>query len=188
MKNRLRKLYRDLRMYLIRKRYNFKNVHNTFYLGGKSKISSDLIAGPYSYIGPNCKIYPKVKIGDYSMLANSVSIIGGDHNFKNPKLPIIFSGRGVLEETIIGKDVWIGAYVKINTGVKIGDGAIIAMGSVVTKDVEPYTIYGGVPAKKIKNRFDSIENQNKYIKMLSKSYQENEFGYHLLCEQRMEEQ
>lgn len=55
----------------------------------------------------------------------------------------------------IGNDVWIGAYVSILPGVQIGDGAIIAAGAVVTKDVEPYAIVGGVPAKTIRYRFDN---------------------------------
>lgn len=54
----------------------------------------------------------------------------------------------------IGNDVWIGANVIILPGVKIGDGAVLAAGAVVTKDVEPYAIVGGVPAKVIKYRFD----------------------------------
>lgn len=56
-------------------------------------------------------------------------------------------------KTIIGNDVWIGARVTILSGVSIGDGVIIAAGAVVTKDVEPYTIVGGVPAKPIRKRF-----------------------------------
>lgn len=55
---------------------------------------------------------------------------------------------------IIGNDVWIGANVVILRGVTVGDGAILAAGAVVTKDVPPYTIVGGVPAKVIKKRFD----------------------------------
>lgn len=66
-------------------------------------------------------------------------------------------GRFVVE---IGNDVWIGSHVLIMDGVRIGDGAIIAAGAVVTKDVEPYAIYGGVPAKLIRYRFskDKIES------------------------------
>lgn len=55
---------------------------------------------------------------------------------------------------VIGNDVWIGAYVSILPGVRIGDGAVIAAGAVVTGDVEPYAIVGGVPAKTIRYRFD----------------------------------
>ena len=56
-------------------------------------------------------------------------------------------------QVVIGNDVWIGNNVSIVEGVTIGDGAAIAAGSVVTKDVEPYGIYGGIPAKKIRSRF-----------------------------------
>ena len=53
----------------------------------------------------------------------------------------------------IGNDVWIGSHVLILDGVSVGDGAIIATGAVVTKDIEPYSIYGGVPARLIRYRF-----------------------------------
>ena len=59
----------------------------------------------------------------------------------------------LIGEPTIGDDVWIGAHAKISTGINIGDGSIIAMGSIVTKDVEAYSVYGGVPAIKIRNRF-----------------------------------
>lgn len=58
---------------------------------------------------------------------------------------------------IIGNDVWIGNDVKIMPGIKIGDGAIIAAGAVVTKNIEPYAIFGGIPAKIIKYRFTNEE-------------------------------
>ena len=57
-------------------------------------------------------------------------------------------------DTVIGNDVWIGYEAVIMSGVKIGDGAIIGTRAVVTKDVPPYTIVGGVPAKPIRKRFD----------------------------------
>jgi acetyltransferase-like isoleucine patch superfamily enzyme len=180
-KNYLRKHYRAARMLFLRKKLNLKHVHNTMYLGEKSKISSDIKAEAYTYIGPNCHIYPKVSIGAYTMLANNVSIMGGDHNFSKIGTPIIFSGRGILKATYIGSDVWIGAHSIILTGVNIGDGAIIAAGSVVTKDVDAFSIYGGVPAKKIKNRFEDINDAKLHRKMLSKNYKECGFGFHMLC-------
>jgi acetyltransferase-like isoleucine patch superfamily enzyme len=181
MKNRLRKLYRNLRMIILRKKYSLNNVHKTFYLGGKSNVSADLIAGVYSFIGNDSLIYPKVTIGNYTMLANNVAIIGGDHEYNIPGTPTIFSGRGVLNPTLIGDDVWIGAYVKIMAGVTIGDGAIIATGSVVTKDVEPFTIYGGVPAVKIKDRFLNDDDIDQHLKMLKRSYTDLGFNFNMLC-------
>lgn len=173
--------YRQIRMIYLRRRYSFKNVHPTFYMGGRSKVASDLIAGAWSYIGPNCYIYPKVELGDYSMIAHDVSIIGGDHNYSKVGTPIIFAGRGELKSTIIGKDVSIGAYSKIMAGVKIGDGSIIALGSVVTKDVEPFSIYGGVPAKKIKDRFEDLSMLKDHIDMLKKDARQLGFSYEDLC-------
>lgn len=122
-----------------------------------SSVSRDIEAGAYTFIGPGCSIYPKVHIGKLSMLAGKVTIVGGDHYYRNVNLPTVFSGRDELRPTYIGDDVWIGTHTIIMTGVKIGNGAIVAAGSVVTKDVEPYTIVGGVPAKFIKMRFTEEE-------------------------------
>lgn len=164
-------------MFYFRKKYHLKNVHSTFYMGGKSDISSDLVAGAYTYIGPNCIIYPKVSLGDYTLLANDVQIIGSDHNFRKSGVPITFSGRDELHPTVIGKDVWIGAGSKIAVGIKIGNGAIIAMGAVVTKDVEPFAIYAGIPAKKIRNRFDNIEDIRNHQKMLDIPFNDTKFDF-----------
>ncbi len=168
-------------MFLIRKKYRLSAVHETFYLGGRSKISKDFIADEYSYAGPQCLIYPKVRIGAYSLLANNVSIIGGDHIYKNPGIPIIFSGREKIKETIIGKDVWVGAFSIILCGVRIGDGAIIAAGSVVTKDVDAFCIYGGIPAKKIKDRFKNADELKIHSEMLTKTSAQIGFGEDDLC-------
>jgi acetyltransferase-like isoleucine patch superfamily enzyme len=166
-------LLRKIKMWLLLKKYGLKNVHKTFYLGGFKHFfgSHDLVADEYSSIGQNCVIYPKVKIGAYTMVAYNVSIIGGDHVFRNAGIPLRFSGRDVVKPTIIGKDVWIGAYSIIMCGVTIGDGAIIASGSVVTKDVEPFCIYGGCPAKKIKDRFKNAEDMIKHKNMLNTSFE-----------------
>jgi len=166
MKKKLHNLGRKLKRWYFIKKYKLKNVHSTFYIGGKSHISKDLYVEAYVYIGPNCFIYPKVKIGAYTMLANNVNIIGKDHLYNKPGVPIIFSGRDELIETTIGRDCWIGAYSIVMTGVKIGDGTIVAAGSIVTKDLEPYSIYGGIPAKKIKNRFNTENEITKHKEML----------------------
>lgn len=111
-------------------------------------------AGDYVYIGPYSEIAPNVKIGNYTSLSSNVVITGADHRFDLAGTPIRFSGRPESVSTLIGHDVLVGHGVTILRGVKIGNGAIIGAGAVVTRDVPPYAILGGVPAKLIKFRFD----------------------------------
>ena len=71
--------------------------------------------------------------------------------------------------TYIGDDVWIGYGAIIMSGVKIANGSIIAAGSVVTHDTEPYSIYAGIPAKKIKDRFNDKLDEERHINLLKAS-------------------
>ena len=167
--SRLYHTARSVLMFFRRIKLGIDSVDKTFYMASGSKVSNDLIADKYSFIGKNCIIGPKVKIGRYSMLANNVSVIGGDHIYSNPNKPIIFSGRPVLQKTIIGDDVWIGAFSIIMSGVEIGDGAIVGAGSVVTKNIQPYSIYAGVPAKFIRMRFNEDEIKTHILMLQNKN-------------------
>lgn len=151
----IKRLGRYVKATYYRKKYKLHHVHNTVYFGGPSHISSDLVAGKFIYIGPNCLIYPKVTISQYTILANNVSIIGGDHRYDVVGLPVGLTGRAEIKETYIGQDCWLGANSIVICGTKIANGCIIAAGAVVTKDTEPYGIYAGVPARRIKDRFSS---------------------------------
>ena len=85
-------------------------------------------------------------------------------------------------DVIIGNDVWIGHESTIMSGVKIGDGAVIAANSVVVKDVEPYTIVGGNPAKVIKKRFsDDIINNLLELKWWDWSNEKINENLNILC-------
>ena len=120
----------------------------------------------------------KLIIGKFCMIASDVTfIMNGANHLTNSitSYPFAIFGHDWSDamegksyptkgDTIIGNDVWIGYNSTIMPGVKIGDGAIIATNSTVTKDVEPYTIVGGNPAKEIKKRF--TENEiNKLLKI-----------------------
>lgn len=159
--------YRLIKRILIRHYYGLKNVHHTFNIGGRSKISKDMVAGEYSYVNKGCLIYPGVSLGRYTMIAQNVQIIGADHNYDMPGKPMTFSGRPKISRTNIGRDVWIGANSIVFVGVSIGDGVIIAAGSVVTKDIPPYSIVGGVPAKIIKKRFKTDKDEALHDLMLN---------------------
>jgi len=116
-------------------------------IGEGLKIGNNSSIGPYSYIG--CSGY--IEIGDNVMMSPRVSIYAENHLFDRPDLTI--KEQGVKREFVkIEDDCWIAANVVILAGVTIGRGSIIAAGSVVTKDIPPYSIVGGVPAKVIKSR------------------------------------
>jgi acetyltransferase-like isoleucine patch superfamily enzyme len=98
-------------------------------------------------------------MGNYVMIARELLITGADHRFDKPSVAMIFSGRPDPQVCVIEDDVWIGARVILLKGVRVGRGAIIAAGAVVTRDVAPYTIVGGVPAKPIRLRFKDAEQR-----------------------------
>lgn len=140
-------------------------IHASAKIGPGSRILSSKF-GRYSYCGSDCLIV-NCDIGAFCSIADNVVIGPGVHPIEHVSTsPIFLTGRNVLGRNIssheqpppqrvrIGNDVWIGLDAKISSGVIIGDGAIVGMGSVVTKDVEPYAVVGGVPAHLLRYRFD----------------------------------
>ncbi|WP_028551966.1 CatB-related O-acetyltransferase [Paenibacillus sp. UNC451MF] len=109
-------------------------------------------------------ILDKLIIGNYVCIASGVIILmGGNHNH-HPEWITVYPFVEQIEasyeskgDTVIESDAWIGMNAMIMPGAKIGEGAIVAAGSVVVKDVPPYTIVGGNPAKEIKKRFSDLE-------------------------------
>lgn len=126
--------------------------------------------GKFTYINVGSVIFSNVSIGRFCSVGRNVEVglarhpvsYLSTHPFQIAKslfqrLPEYSKIKTIPwkfhEKTTIGNDVWIGAKACINSGVTIGDGCIIAAGAVVTTDVPPYSIFGGVPAKKIGGRF-----------------------------------
>ena len=143
-------------------------LYNTIY---ENVILNSVQLGDFSYVANNTKI-GRTKIGKFCSIGPNCRIGLGKHPTRNfvSTRPIFFSmGKQSqitfadknyfkeFEEIEIGNDVWIGANVIILDGVKIGDGAIVAAGSIVTKDVPPYAIVGGVPARILRYRFSEEE-------------------------------
>jgi acetyltransferase-like isoleucine patch superfamily enzyme len=155
----LRTLLRRARILFRRLLYRTQNVHPTTYLARNCHIHRSLVMGAFGYIGPYAVIPRGVEMGKYVMIGPELLITGNDHRFDQPGTAVIFSGRPVAKTCVIEDDVWIGARVTILLGLNIGRGAIIAAGAVVTRDVAPYTIVGGVPARQIRQRFDERARQ-----------------------------
>ncbi len=107
--------------------------------------------GDYSGIGMNSYI-GAVKIGRNVMIGEELIAISLNHEFANTEIPMRLQGVQKDQPILIEDDVWIGSRVIILPDVKIGKGSIIGAGSVVTKDVPPYTIVAGNPAREIGRR------------------------------------
>jgi len=130
------KLYKDL-----------ERFENRVYISNISNIN----------IGYGCQINENVfiqgaTIGNFVMIASNVTILNSTHSYASIDIPMVLQQDIIGINPIIEDDVWIGKNVIILPGVKISKGAIVGAGSVVTKDIKPYHIVGGIPAKTIKKR------------------------------------
>lgn len=160
-------------------KYSFgKNCH--FGRGVQLWAKSKLTIGNNFYIGRYSQIECDTVIGNNVILGNHVALVGKyDHHYQQVGMPTRlasairdndYSWKGIGLTTIIEDDVWIGFGSIVMQGVHIGEGAIIAAGSVVTKNVEPYCIYGGNPARKIADRFDNEEDLKKHQELLRTNF------------------
>jgi len=158
----LNKIYRILKLFLVRIGISKRSC----------LFDSRLDIGEFTY-GVNNKTIlffkstDKVSIGKFCSFASGVKVIAsGEHNYKAvSSFPFYahFLKQGSEKDTFtkgtinIGNDVWIGTNAIVLSGVNIGDGSVIAAGAIVTKDVPPYAIVAGVPAKVIKYRFTKLQ-------------------------------
>ena len=164
---RIYKLARQILMAYRRRRFGLRHVHPTFYMARGCRVASDLVAEEYSFINIGCNIGQHVLLGRYSMLAPYVNIVGNDHIISRPGVPTIFAGRPAPKPTIIESDVWVGIGATILAGFTIGRRAIVAAGAVVTKNIPAYAIHGGVPSRKIRERFPSDTDRQTHDRMLA---------------------
>lgn len=132
------------------------------YVHHSSEIKSSLIVGTGTYINGPLRVVGSAgaKIGKYCAIGSGVRIITSNHELSKPNLQVRFGqhyfGQNIDQrkrETSIGNNVWIGDLAIILPGVQIGDGAVIGAGAVVTKNVEPFSIVVGNPAKLVRYRF-----------------------------------
>lgn len=157
---------------------SFLSVGRNLHIGKKGRLWAPdfLNIGDNVYIGKYVYIETNTEIGNNFLCANFVQLIGRyDHDYTKVGIPIRFSpwigdfdnsSKYRRNKIKVADDVWIGAGAILLSPINVGRGAIIAAGSVVVKDVEPYSIVGGNPAKFISYRFtkqEIIEHENKIL-------------------------
>lgn len=115
-------------------------------------ISGSLTVGDFAFIGRGCEIdvAESVTIGSHTLIAPNVFIT--DHTHNHARALRLDEQGNRIAPVVIGSDAWIGAHAVVLPGVTVGDGAIVGAGAVVTKDVAPYAIVAGVPARAIGSR------------------------------------
>jgi acetyltransferase-like isoleucine patch superfamily enzyme len=132
-------------------------IGNNVYIGHntilKGYYNNNMSIGDHTWIGQNCFIHSagRITIGKCVGIGPMVKILTSQHKGDNIKIPVLFTELSTKEVVLEdGCDIGIGSIIL--PGVTVGEGAIVGAGSVVTKDVEPYTIAAGVPARFLKYR------------------------------------
>jgi acetyltransferase-like isoleucine patch superfamily enzyme len=174
------KLFEKFQVPIIKK----SNIHKSSRVTiGNTIIHTNI--GRYSYVGKKTSII-NTNVGNFTSIASNCIIGGGKHPTDwVTTSPLFYRGRNIFKQTFssnyfnqydktnIGNDVWIGSNSLIRSGVVISDGAILGMGSVLTKNIGPYEIWAGNPAKLIRKRFPD-EIVNKLIQLEWWSWDINE--------------
>lgn len=145
---------------------------------------SNISLGNYVFINHSCELEAvggPITIGNCVLLASGVKLLTLKREYTDSQRPIYFQKHITNQHITIEDDVWIGTNAVILPNVTIGRGAIVGAGAVVSKDVEPYAIVGGIPAKKIKARF-SIHKQRLAKKIDMRTYwEERKLHIFALC-------
>lgn len=144
------RVFMKFRAYLVR--HFIKSCGKSVNVEKMADFSTSTHLGNYSGLGYKCSLNGEVHIGDNVMMGPECHIWTFNHNYDSLDIPMRKQGASDSKPVYIGDDVWISDRVTILPGVKIGDGAVIGAGAVVTKDVPPFAIVGGSPAKVIKYR------------------------------------
>lgn len=164
-------------------RFNKKTVFGGYNVIHAGAVVSNAKIGRATYVGANSSLANCI-VGKFCCISSNVQVIAGSHPIRDfvsvhpafystaTQAGLTYTDRNTFNErnvvepgvdAIIGNDVWIGTGVKIVSGVTVHNGAVIATGAVVTKNIPPYAVVGGVPAKIIKYRFSE-----KQIELLEK--------------------
>ena len=132
------------------------NCH--FYPGSKVWAPWNLVCADQVTAGDGAEIYNPAPIhfGSHAIVSQGAYVCGATHDFESPAFPLL------AYSMVIGPYAWICARASIGPGVNVGEGAVLGMGSVATRDLDPWGVYAGVPAVKVKERKQVIRGSGSY--------------------------
>ncbi|SFF94700.1 transferase hexapeptide (six repeat-containing protein) [Novosphingobium sp. CF614] len=154
IEGRCKRAVRACLVRLLRRRHRLAELGEGLHWGRNIRLAPGSRIGRFAYLGADFECHGPIVIGDLCMLAAGCKIVGADHLYDIAGLPtrLAFAERP-RPATILGADVWLGQRVTVMEGVSIGTGAVIGAGAVVTRDVPPYAVMAGLPARRIRWRF-----------------------------------
>ena len=145
---------------------------------------SNISLGNNVFINHSCELEAvggPITIGNYVLLASGVKLLTLKREYTDSQRPIYFQKHITNQHITIEDDVWIGTNAVILPNVTIGRGAIVGAGAVVSKDVEPYAIVGGIPAKTIKYRFGKAQQKKARRIDMRRYWEERKLHIFALC-------
>ncbi|TKF34101.1 acyltransferase [Vibrio kanaloae] len=148
-----------LSYFLSKKKFGFFGVRSQFRQGAYAIETHKIYIGNDVTIRPNTMLFAsplggddfQIVIEEKALIGSNVHIYVSNHRFTDTTMPIYEQGHEPVSPVVIESGAWIGASVTILPGVRIGKNSVVGAGSVVTKDVDDYSVYAGNPARKIKS-------------------------------------
>lgn len=122
--------------------------HVHIYAGARIWAPWNLICEGYGAIADEAIVYNPlpIRLGSYAIVSQQAYLCGATHDYEDPKFPLVAS------PITLGAYSWVCARATVQPGVNLGEGSILGLGSIATRDLEPWTVYGGIPARPIKKR------------------------------------
>lgn len=151
-------LVRRLLLPWMRRRLRLADLGEGFHWGRGLIVGAGSRIGRYAYLGPGFASHGPVVVGDLCMVAAGCRVVGADHVFDRAGTPTRLGWPDMPRAvTTFGADAWIGERVTIREGVTIGAGAVVGSAATVVRDVAPYTVVAGTPARVVRERFAADE-------------------------------
>jgi len=154
---------RRLALRYVRARHSLAEVGEGFQWGRELTVGVGSRIGRYAYLGPGFASQGPVTLGDLCMIAAQCRIVGADHLHHLVGTPARLGWpTEPRRPTVFGADAWVGERTTLLEGVSVGTGAVIGAASLVLKDVAPYTIVAGCPARYIRDRFEGVGERDAH--------------------------